>query len=199
MSRRDGLQTTAPRTRSIRTWLGTGALAFLASACASGLAPEPRTEPTLSTVRIGGGEPIEFHTEADAGQMVVTAPISVVWTILPDVFEELGIPVNLSDRSVPEMGNNGFRTRRIEGKRLNTYLDCGFSMDGQVANIYDVTISVVARLEEVVEGSTVVTTIVDANAKPNATSGNSVHCTSRGVLEERIPVLALLKLGETVG
>ena len=146
-------------------------------------------------VRIGTSAPIEMYTEAGRGESAVLAPSQDVWRILADVVERLEIPVTRRDPRSMEMGNLGYQTRRVEGKRMASYIDCGSNLSGRLANSYDITLSVMTRLTNGAEGTTIVTTTVDAYGKPRATSGNQVHCQSREVLEQRVPELIAEMLG----
>lgn len=73
---------------------------------------------------------------------------------------------------------------------MGRYLDCGNSLTGPRANEYDVALSIVTRVNPVSSDSTVIETTLDANARPRATSGSSVHCISKGELETRIAIMA---------
>ena len=178
----------------------TAPLAFLlltvaAAGCASSTSEPTRAAPTRTSVRIGNEAPIEMYTEAGRGESTVLAPSADVWGVLASVFEQLEIPVTRSDHRIPEMGNLGYRARRVEGKRMSSYLDCGTNLGGQLANQYDITLSVITRLSDGPTGTTIVVTTVDAYGEPRATSGNQVHCQTRDALEDRISELIAEKLG----
>jgi len=165
------------------------------AACASSSGPTDTPAPTRSVVRVGSSTAIELHTEAGLGTSTVLAPSADVWAVLPAVFEQLDIPVTRSMPSIPEMGNMGYLARRVEGKRMNSYVDCGSNLSGQLANSYDITLSVVTRLSDGPPGTTIVATTIDAYGEPRTTSGNPVHCQSRAVLERRIAEIVAEKLG----
>jgi hypothetical protein len=179
--------------------LATTFLVGVVSACASSSsAPPDRAAPTRQVLRVGNAA-VEMYTQAGVGQTVVLAPTEQVWQVLPSVFEQLEIPVTQLDPRVPEIGNVGYWARRIEGRRMGSYIDCGTNLSGQIANLYEIRLSVVTTLSAGPEGSTVVTTTVDAYGKPRTTSGNQVHCQSRQALEERIAEIIADKLGVTAG
>ncbi|MEJ2205378.1 MAG: hypothetical protein P8170_14870 [Gemmatimonadota bacterium] len=180
--------------------LATGFLVGVTAACASSPSSDPpdRAAPTRQVLRVGNAS-VEMYTQAGVGQSVVLAPTDKVWQVLPSVFEELEIPVTRLDPRVPEIGNPGYWARRIEGRRMGNYLDCGTNLSGQLANLYEIRLSVVTTLSAGPEGSTVVTTTVDAYGKPRTTSGNQVHCQSREALEKRVAELSAEKLGVIVG
>lgn len=116
---------------------------------------------------------------------VLGAPLSAAWQVLAEVYDDLGIPVTESDPVAHQLGNPGYRSRRIEGRRLSRYLECGFRIGIPNADTFDVTLMVVTRLTPVADSTRVVTT-VDATAKPRGEAGSRVQCGSRGSLELRI-------------
>ena len=163
--------------------------AVVVSACAlSGPATaslEPATVMRLE--RGGGGQPVEvFHHRQEGGRLVA-APVDSVWRVLAEVYDRMGIPVARSDRGRSEFGHPGYRARRIEGKRLSRYLNCGRSISGPLADQYSVTLSVLTSLTAA-EGGTMVVTTVDGAAKSRETSsGGAVPCRSQaGKLELRL-------------
>jgi len=163
-------------------------LGSLAAACASSPSQEgvPRAAPVRSVMRVAGTDPVEVHTEASVTQRTFQVPPEQVWAVVPGVYERLEIPITTADPAAREIGNTGYLARRVEGKRMNSYLDCGTQLGGAVANSHDVTLSVVTKVIAQEGGATGVRTVLDASARARATSGNPVHCQSRGVLEERI-------------
>jgi hypothetical protein len=179
-------------------------LALIATAaCGGSTAGAPETPPpTRATLRVGNAAAIEMYTQASLAARVIPVSADSVWTVLPEVFETLDVPVTHRVPSRQEMGNRGYVARRVEGKRMNTYVDCGTNLSGQLANLYEVTLSVVVRLSAADDGGAQVETTVDAYGKPRTTSGNQVHCQSRETLEQRIGDLVFEKariLPEQIG
>ena len=120
-----------------------------------------------------------------------------LWAVLGTVYERLQIPVTLSNPPRWEFGNPRFLARRIEGARLSNHFDCGRTLTGQRADEYAVTLSVVTRLTDAPGDSTAVVTTVDGSAKARATSGNALHCASKGTLEMRVAQLVVEALLES--
>ena len=161
-------------------------LLFLIVACASGGAGEKSQEPARSVVRVSDYQTAELFTEADRISVAIPHPPEDVWAALPAVFDRLGIPVNQVARDQMTLGNTGLEARTIEGKRMGSYLDCGTTFSGALANIYDVTLKVTSRVTPNPEGGALVVTTLDAWAEPRMTNGDAVHCRSKNKLEERI-------------
>ncbi len=127
----------------------------------------------------GGGQPVEVFHDRQEGGRLVAAPVDSVWRVLAEVYDRMGIPVARSDRGRSEFGHPGYRARRIEGKRLSRYLNCGRSISGPLADQYSVTLSVLTRLTAA-EGGTMVVTTVDGAAKSReSSSGGAVPCRSQ--------------------
>lgn len=173
------------------------------AACGGANAGAPGTPPpTRTTVRIGNEAPIEMYVQANLDSRIIPVSADSVWTVLPEVFEALDVPVTHRVQSRWEMGNRGYVAQRVEGRRMNTYVDCGSNLSGQLANLHEVTLSVVVRLSDAPDGGTQVETTVDAYGKPRTTSGNQVHCQSRAALERRVGDLVFEKariLPERIG
>lgn len=125
----------------------------------------------------------------------IAVSTDLVWGVLGGVYEQIGIPVTAVDSETMTVGNLGYEARRIDGSRMNTYVDCGTNFGGPLANTYEVTLSVVTKLAKVDERHTEVSTTVDANAKPRTVAGYPVQCTTRQKLEE----LIIKKVAEVLG
>lgn len=151
--------------------------------------------PTRSTLRVVSSETAEFLTEGNRSAATLPVSSTEAWAAIPGVYEQLGIPVTEVSPDMMTLGNPDFRTRRIDGNRMGHYLDCGITNSGVLANIYDVTITISTRVVDAPEGGAVVTTTLDAWARPRMTNGNPVHCSSKQRLEQRLNGLVAEKLG----
>ena len=181
------------RPTSVRWRLGIAPFLWAAGlgACASGASSTPEAGASRdATVRVHnpvGTMTIDVRTDAHADESYVLRPRSETWTMLPAVFERLGIEVAYSDPGTFTMGNAGTEIRRIEGKRLSTWLDCGYGTTAQAnADTYTVHMSIMVTLGDVEQTGTEVGTRLEASAKPRSHSGHPVICTSKRTLEPRI-------------
>lgn len=172
--------------------LSAGLLAVAAGGCASGSGGgageerEPVPEQTRTVMRVAGYQPVEIFNEAGLGVRMVEVAAETVWGVVGGVYAQLDIPVEQSDPQAMQIGNQGYSARRIERDRMNTFVDCGHDLAGPLANQYDITLTVATRLTSKGPESTQIVTMVDAFGRPRAVSGNTIHCQSRGELEERI-------------
>lgn len=168
----------------------------LFAACApSGPSDTPPGPEIVTRVYEPGGGGIEMYNDPGVGARDIPAAIDSVWMVLPRVYEMLGIPDVGAEPEQRLYGSLEFRVRRIEGKRLSTYIDCGMGATAvPYADDYQVTMSVTTRLEPGEDGGTTAITMVSASGRPRAVSGNPVHCQSKGVLESRVADLVLYTL-----
>ena len=127
-----------------------------------------------------------MYNEAGVGVRTLDVAAGTVWSVVGGVYAQMEIPVEESDPRQMQLGTLGYAARRIEGDRMNTFIDCGSNLAGPMANQYDITLSVVTRLTSKGLESTEILTMVDAYGRPRAVSGNPIHCQSRGVLEQRV-------------
>lgn len=159
---------------------------LFAAACASPGTDSRTPSPTRSTVRVMDYQTAEIWTEGLETSTILPVSPAEVWAALPSAYERLGIPVGESSPNRMTLGNPGFKTRSLDGKRMSHYFDCGRSNSGPRANLYDVTITISTRIVDAPETGAVVATTIDAWARPRMMNGNPVHCLSRVTLEKRL-------------
>jgi len=165
------------------------------TACGSGTLSGGRQTETLTVSDIAGGlDFFEVTNQPAMRETVIPATPLEVWSTLFSVFETLEVETRLVDIGALLIGNPGYRARRIEGRRLSTYLECGSGPGRPNADQYEVTLQLMVQLEGGPNGGTIVTTLLDAYAKSRSVSGNAIHCSSRGRLEPRIVELINLEL-----
>lgn len=183
-----------PKTASpLRKTVTAGLLAAAAGACASGSGggssdqdTAPLPDQQRNVMRIAGYQPVEIYNEPGVGVRTIDVAAETVWSVVGGVYTQLDIPVGQSDPHAMQIGNPGYSARRIEGDRMNAFVDCGSNLGGPMANQYAITLSVVTKLTSKGPESTEILTMVDAYGRPRAVSGNPIHCQSRGVLEQRV-------------
>lgn len=172
-----------------------------ASGGSSGREDETPLPPQVrSVVRVEGYAPVEIFNEPGVGVRTIAVEVGTAWRVLGGVYEQMGIPVTQVDPRARQLGNPGYLARRVDGDRMNSFIDCGTDFAGPLANQYDITLTVLTRLTSKGPASTEVLTVMDAYGKPRAVSGNSIHCQSRGVLEMRVAqkVAEALQTGEAL-
>jgi len=127
-----------------------------------------------------------IHTEASVEEQMFHVSPERVWGTLPAVMAQLEIPVTHSDPDRMEYGNRSWRPRRIEGRRMSKYLDCGTTLSGALADTHEITMMMVVSVSRAPGGGANVITTLDAYGDPRAVSGNPIHCESIKTLEKRV-------------
>jgi hypothetical protein len=122
-------------------------------------------------------------------------PIDKVWSAMVPAYDSLSIPLSVLDVATHTIGNEGLKARRRIGKtRIGEYLNCGNGEGGPSADLYDINLSMVSKLQPNAAGGTTITTTVDGVAKPAAFSGDYIKCATTGELEKRLVKLVEDKL-----
>lgn len=162
---------------------------ILLAACATS-PNQPAGSAREQTVRVvGASGATQISTTVTARPSVATLdmPLDQVWRALSGAYASVGIEIALTDPARGVLGNPGFRARRRLGDApISRYLDCGRAQGAPSADTYEVHFSVLSEVQQESPDHTIVTTNVDATAKPVNYPGESVRCSSKGELETRI-------------
>jgi hypothetical protein len=147
---------------------------------------EPETPPvvmagaTSTTVRLS--------SESRAVESVIRVPVDSVWNRLGPLWRSLSIPVTQVERAALTYRSPRFRAPRLDGRPLREFFDCGFSMSGPRADLWDVYLEVTTAIRQG-DGAqeTRVATAIVGSARPRDGSGTQpVPCASLGSLERLI-------------
>jgi len=162
----------------------------LTTACASGPRPtSPSTgrsgDQTLTVLGRTSSSTVRLLADDQTRQARLSVQMQAAWAQLPILLEDLGLPVSFLDAATRTVAFEGERVRRINGRRLSNFIDCGMGATAQqYADVYSVVFAYEIRLKPDPAGNGVsVEMRVDASAKPMAVSGGAIRCTSEGVLE----------------
>jgi hypothetical protein len=127
---------------------------------------------------------------------VVTALREDVWSILPLVFEEVGLPPPAVDEFTWTMAvQNHTIMRRLGDTQLSKLIECGRDMSGDHADSHRIRLSVRTWLQPAAQG-TEVRTRVEARATSVEGRAGTIQCTSKGVLELRMANAAQARLSD---
>jgi hypothetical protein len=179
----------------------TALAAVLAAGCASTHSTTPAEDVavTPNTVRIEtpGSAAMEARTVAEDRSVVTTIKTTpeIAWTKLPAVFGELQLPVAGYIDAARQITAKNVRVRGHLGRiRMSQIVTCGSDMTGDdKANTYEVSLDVISSVKPAEGGQAAITTMVTANARPMAVSGDPVRCVTTGSLEKRIATAVLVK------
>ncbi|HZF67290.1 MAG TPA: hypothetical protein VEZ47_04555 [Gemmatirosa sp.] len=171
-------------------------------ACASAGGP-PDAETAASTPRAANVTPNQALAGTGGMQADVTTirsnradviPLAAApgpaYAALVQAYAHVGLTPTSMSTDARELGVGSAKVRRRLGEeRLSRYLSCGERMSGMPnADEYDVRLTVTSRIVAVPEDTarSVLTTFVQANARPVSTGGAMVTCSSTGELERRL-------------
>jgi hypothetical protein len=170
----------------------TAALAL--AGCASSNS-QPASTITDRVVMIDQNGHVYHSTDVSTAQdFLVAAPPATTLAVLTQTYNDLHIPIATLSTESSQVGNKQFRVpgHSLAGHRLSLLLDCGVepTVGIQRADTYDVTMTVLSAAISSGSGTSV-TTDVEGTAKSIGVSGDPLHCTTTGRLEEEIRVRVL--------
>lgn len=155
--------------------------------CALGLAEAAGAQaPIVVRSLVGRG-----RVMSDTMGMPYTVPYSAVavFQALPAVYESLKIPAEVRDSALMAVGSQGFDRRvEIAGRRISGMLACGAGPDGDYADYYKISLSLVTFVSPADEHSSTIRSVLLGSATTGTARGNR-DCRSNGELERRIPEL----------
>jgi hypothetical protein len=162
------------------------------SACASGShssIPSARTEEERVTLDAPGGSgSINLRLTHDVSGSADTVALATApaWAALMRAYATLGIPISASDPSRHVLGAGPLRAhRKFGGMALSHALECGSSITGDNADMYEVTLRLVSEIEPA-GAQSIVRTQVAATAREVGSSNSPLRCSSKHGLEQRI-------------
>jgi hypothetical protein len=171
---------------------GTTLLSCLALAgCATSNAATGTTN-SRESVRVAGGSglgamSVETHTTSTAVGGKVGFPVDRVWAPLRAAYDSLAIPVTTANVATGTMGSASLRVRRRIGDvAASKYLNCGNVQGGPSADSYEIQLSVMTTVVPAEQGTTNVSTLVEAQGRPMTVASEYMRCTSTGLIESRI-------------
>ena len=124
-------------------------------------------------------------------------PPGRAFDVLKAVYDELGIPSPTSDAANRRIGNTNFwKTRKLGDTGISTYLHCGESLTGNIADSYRIYFSIISEVRTDGKGGSELETAVTAYARTmEGTSSDPIPCGTTGRLEDRIQKGVLQKTG----
>ena len=157
--------------------------------CASSQAGDAGASSDGRTVRVvgtTGTSEMRVTPSASSNTVKIDLPFANVWKALPEVYEQVGIPITTVSVGTSTIANDGMKLRRrLKDVPLGRYIDCGSTQGMPSAETYDIFMTVRTQLAPV-EGGTTARTTLEARARPASIAGDYITCSSTGRLEERI-------------
>ena len=130
-----------------------------------------------------------------ASTVRIGVPADQVFAVLPGVYEKLGIPVTTMVNKDRMLGNLDLRARaRLAKTPLRRLFDCGGTTGEPNADSFQLTITVSSEVKDNGDGSSILSTLLQATGRPVQFAGNDVHCSTTGELERQIEQQVTFKL-----
>lgn len=102
------------------------------------------------------------------------------------VYGEMDLPITTVNEEASLVGAVRKRIRReLAGSRVSRWLRCGTSMAGEIADRYEVYVTLVTQVESTEQHSAILTHL-RGTATQGQVSGHRIRCTSEGRLEREI-------------
>ncbi|HSU14377.1 hypothetical protein [Longimicrobium sp.] len=152
-----------------------------------------------STPMQQGNRVIEFRADVGMSEDTLAFAPELVWSMVPHVFNELGLPATESADST----DHAFLTPYLEvrgqlfGRRNHDFFQCqdnGFGME--LADNANMIIAMLMRVVPAGDGRTILRTQVDGHARRRDIATNVVDCASTGVLEKALAEMVTQRLRE---
>ena len=169
-------------------------LCLVAVAGCASAAPSSPGAPA-STHATESGVLIRLNQESQAVSVSIDAPAAKVWSVLPRVYEQLGIKADFADDAAMSIGANSFTASRLDGKRISEFVRCGNQGSGPSSGgMFRTRLSILSRVVAI-QGKAEILSEVTGTATPvEGTSTGMVTCASTGMIEVRIRELTLAAL-----
>ena len=116
----------------------------------------------------------------------LSKPLADVWGAVPDIWASLGLTIDGISQKDHRITSGIIRAHRELGKvSLSRYVDCGRSTLGYNADSYFVQLKVETVVSGV-DGAVIVQSALQATGEGTGNGGQTMRCSSTGVLENRI-------------
>jgi len=122
----------------------------------------------------------------------VRVPVARAWQVLPEVYEQLALPMNEILGAQKQIGTGLIKAQgRVGRLSMSRLIDCGYTSGISNADAYAINLMVRTQVVPTKDSSaTTVRTIVLASGKQSSTGGGgTVSCPSSGELERQIAKL----------
>ena len=143
---------------------------------------------------MGPQETVDITRENDVRSIELSASRDRVWSALMATHDAIGTTPSVLDAGAGTASFLHQNSRRLMGRPLSVYVDCGRGSSGPRADIYSVTIKVNQVLRSKHPATTTVYTVVSAWARPTGMTGDAVQCFTVGALEKKIAEILLTRL-----
>jgi hypothetical protein len=162
------------------------------SAAAQGSPPPTKgsQEPEVTHINFEGSAlDIAWTRDQHVYEKTLEIPSNLAWSAYPNVFADLRIDPNIINSDQMVFGSAAYHRNTLGKKRLSHYFECGNMLGVSTADSYDVWVRVISQVLPLDGGLSTVRTQVEATARVGDRMGETVRCSSTGLLESQITKL----------
>lgn len=164
-------------------------LPLLAACASSGTGGGGTAGAPATVVHGAAGIQVSTTAEREVSTAEVPAPVGDAWRVLPEVYVDLGLPMEVDAGSRTVRAEGATITRRLAGHPARQFFDCGRGQFGvEVASSHTVRMNARTTVQPGSDaGTSRLETTIEAYAV-NRDGANSImaQCRSRGTLEALI-------------
>lgn len=163
-------------------------LALFLLSCGGGPPLQRPADAPTTVTHTGTGADVRLSGDVQAVDEVFPGSVARTWSVLHDVYEEIGIPITEQDPGTHVLGNPRFVTRsRLLDKPMSHFLNCGQGATGLHADGSRIEMGIRSAVTPAGPGEVRLTTVVEAVARNmDGTSNNRFACSSYHRLEAEI-------------
>lgn len=178
-----------------RMWVAL--LPSVLAACSATPAVTTGTGAPTSVVRTGDSRVIQLEDDAELASPVRHS-VAAVWTILPTVFQELGLSGHVLDESRRVYGNDKVSASRVAGQNAQTFFRCANEATGMGSTMrYRMQFAIRTAVTAAENGGSKLNTALTGQASPvDGSSAAKLDCVSNGKLERELRRAVIAKLGK---
>lgn len=179
----------------LRATLAIGALTAVVACASGGSGGQPSYQQEHVSVDSPEGRyDILLTREAYLSSDTLTIAPKRAWPALVQTYAAFGVPLQGADPVSRMIATNWVRAHStFAGERLSRWLDCGASITGDIATMYEITLRFGTVIDTSVAGRSIIRTALSATAVAPGSGTTPVNCNTRGAFEKRIASLVLSK------
>lgn len=164
--------------------------------CASARQAPPRPADVITTVTTSGST-VQLSSQVRVENTRVPRAAPRVWPVLPEVYEELGLPIETLQPDSLLLGNDRLvLMSRLAGEPISRFVRCGGTAGiVEIADRYRVEIALFSAVVVVDRTNTLLQTSMTASARDPFSNTAPRQCISTGELERRIANAVHERLG----
>lgn len=137
---------------------------------------------------------VKLSEEPQNVSVSIGAPAAKVWSVMPRVYERLGIKPEFANDAAMTIGTRSFTASRLDGKRASEAIRCANQGSGPSSGMVRTRLSIVTRVVAVQGAAEIISEVTGTATSVEGTSTGAVTCASTGMIEARIRELTLAAL-----